>query len=68
MSFADAAAIFIVIPVNDVMAAVLDAPVLTIVLKHLRGAGQRGRFAGNPIDDVAISTSLVYNYDLFSYP
>jgi hypothetical protein len=52
MAGADTRAVFIVIPVDGVMTAVLDAPVPAVILPPLNGAGLVGRFAGNPIGDI----------------
>ena len=52
MACADTAAVFIVIPVDDVMTAILDAPVPAVILQHLGGAGLVGCFAGNPIGEI----------------
>lgn len=52
MACADTAAVFIVIPVDDVMTAVLDVPVPAVILQHLGGAGLVGCFTGNPIGDL----------------
>ena len=68
MAFSDAAAVFIVIPVDDVMAAVLNAPVFTIVPKHLRGAGEVRRFTGNPIGDIlALLAAFFMGRDTFHH-
>ena len=53
MTFANAAAGFVVVPIDDVMAAVFDAPVFTVVAKDLRGAGEVRRFTGDAIGEVA---------------
>jgi hypothetical protein len=39
MTFGDAAAVFVVIPVQDRMATVFNAPVLPVILKYLCGTG-----------------------------
>ena len=50
----DSAAVFIVIPVDDVMTAVLDAPFPAVILQHLGSVGLVGRFAGNPIGELLV--------------
>ncbi len=49
MAFTYSAAIFVVVPVDDVMATILNAPVFTVVLKYLLWAGQGRCFAGYPV-------------------
>jgi hypothetical protein len=52
MACTDTATVLMVIPVDDVMTAVLDAPGPAVILQHLGGAGEAWCFAGNPIGDI----------------
>ncbi len=54
MPGADSAAVFIVIPVDNVMTTVLDAPVPAVILQHLGSVGLAGRFAGHPIGELLV--------------
>ena len=49
VTFWDSTAIFIVIPVKDVVTAVFNTPVLAIVSQDLFGCGQLRRLAGNSL-------------------
>jgi len=49
MAFVYSAAILVIIPVYDVMSAVLDTPVFTVVPKHPCSTGLIWGFAGNPV-------------------
>ncbi len=68
MAFLNAATIFIIVPVDNVVATVLDAPVFTVVAKHLCGAGLGGRLAGDSIGDVtALPAAFFVQRDAFHH-
>ena len=48
---ADAAAVLIIVPVENVVATVLDDPVPAVNLEHASGAGLLGRAAGEAVGD-----------------
>ena len=52
VSGAYAASVVIIVPVDDVMAAVLDAPVAAIGVENVLGVGLRGCSAGDAVGDV----------------
>ena len=41
--------VFIIIPVDDVVAAIFDAPVASVCFKHLLGVGLLRGLAGDPV-------------------
>jgi hypothetical protein len=49
MARADATAVFVIVPVEDVMTAVLDAPVAAIGGKQASGVGLRRALTGDAI-------------------
>jgi hypothetical protein len=53
VAFADAASILVIVPVEDVVAAVLDAPVLPVITQNFFGAGLFCCFAGDAISNNA---------------
>jgi len=53
---------------NCSLAAILNAPVFTVIPKHLRGAGQLRRFAGNPIGGLpALLATFFVGRDTFHH-
>ena len=42
--------VFIIIPVDDVVTAIFDAPVASVCFEHLLGVGLLWRLAGDPVD------------------
>jgi len=52
MSCANAAAVFVVVPINHVVATVFDAPMFTVRLKDFFGISLYGCATGNPVSDV----------------
>ncbi len=52
MAGADAAAVFIVVPIEDVMTAILDAPVAAVSGQHALGVGLVRGLAGDAVGDI----------------
>ena len=52
MALAYPAAVFVIVPIDNVMTAVFDAPVATVGDKHAFRIGLLGSSAGNAIGDV----------------
>ena len=51
VSSANAAAVFVVVPINHIVATVFDAPMFTVGLKDFFGISLFGRAAGHPVND-----------------
>lgn len=60
MSFLDAAAVFVVIPVDDVVATVFDSPVAAVILEYLCGCCLLFGFAGDAIGKFATTFSAFF--------
>ena len=50
---ADAAAVLVIVPIEDVMAAVFDSPVAPVNFEQALGIGLLGGTAGDAVGDVA---------------
>ena len=55
-------AILIIVPINDVMAAVLNSPVLTVDLEHMLRAGLFGSPTGNAIGNIERTFAGLFLY------
>jgi hypothetical protein len=53
MAFSYTAAVFVIVPIDNIMTAVFDAPVATVDGKHTLRVSLFGRAAGNAIGDFA---------------
>lgn len=62
MTLADAAFVFIVIPVDDGVTAIFDTPVSTVVAKHLSGSGLVRCFTGDAVGDLAAAVFGFFVY------
>jgi hypothetical protein len=51
MSCPDAAAVFVVVPINHVVASVFDAPMFAVSLKDFLGMSLLGRAVGHSVND-----------------
>ena len=56
----DTTTILVVIPVDDVVAAVLDTPMATIIAQHALGIGLLRCFAGYPIGDFSADLTTLF--------
>ncbi len=53
------AAVFVIVPIDNVMTAVFDAPVATVDGKHTLNVGMLRSAAGNALDDFTNDVSLI---------
>ena len=66
MSCPNAAAVFMVIPINHIVATVFDAPMPTVCLKDFLGISLFGRAAGHSINDF-VSAFSRFLFDDFPF-
>jgi len=57
MAFAYPAAVFVIVPIDNIMTAVFDAPMAAVGGKHVLRAGLLGSSAGNAIGDFTRASS-----------